>query len=153
MGDRYIAWYCTPVTNNILHCILFSVLGRIWDVNLLKTLTNYGVGRLISTSSGLFKEWPITFIAWYCPPVTKISLHCLWFMVFGRLSDVNLIKTVTKYVVGRLIGVSSELFKEWAIAILRDIAPQWQKPSCMVYDSMFWGDLGMSIWLKLLQNM
>ena len=45
-------------------------------------------------------------------------------MVFGRLSDVNLIKTVTKYVVGHLIGASSELFKEWAIAILRDIAPQ-----------------------------
>ena len=87
------------------------------------------------------------------PPVTKISLHCLWFMVFGRLSDVNLIKTVTKYVVGRLIGASSELFKEWAIAILRDIAPQWQKSACMVYDSMFWGDLGMSIWLKLSQNM
>ena len=45
-------------------------------------------------------------------------------MVFGKLSDVNLIKTVTKYVVGRLIGTSSELFKEWAIAILHDIAPQ-----------------------------
>ena len=92
-----------------------SVFSRFLDINMSKVVTKYVEGRLMGTSSRFFKDWPITIIAWYYIPVTNNNMYCMYFCVFLRFGDINLQRTVSKYVLGRLMWTSSRLFKEWRI--------------------------------------
>ena len=81
----------TPISLKLLQNMLQDVsLGRPWD---------------------FFQDSVISLTVQYGTCVTHNSLYCIKINVFGRFVDINLFRTVTKYVAGRLIRTSLVLFQ------------------------------------------
>ena len=67
-------------------------------------------------------------------------MYCMFFCVFLRFGDINLQRTVSKYVLGRLMWTSSRLLKEWRILFCIQVTNNYLH--CVLF-SVFWryGDL------------
>ena len=88
-----------------------SIFWELLTTLLFKTDDNYAAGRLIRTSLFFSSELcdPFCYEIWCLSDKYQPVLHMIRF--FGRYVDDNLLKTVEKYVAGRLIRTSLGLFQ------------------------------------------